>query len=753
MSVLSVNDLETNVVCKHMKFTERPNLRAIDYLHNQTDDELERCCYPEGGNAHLILKHGKHSLSKKQKKATVTILRNYIAACVQAGGMLEVEYSQRKGQGRLFGNPSTQNAKRVVRHVLFRDTTVDVDMVNAHPVLLRWLCKKHLPDLPVVNLEHYIHNREKCYQDAMKAKKELSRGMVKTLHLKCLNREGRMPPDERVTPFLEEFDKEMKKTMESLCHVEALKKYVSKGNGANVQGKFMAALLQDFEHQTLQVAMQELQRQGFEIAVPMHDGCLIYKSHERVLDDTVLEALAGVCNRKFPSLDIKWAYKDHGTELHVPDEYEERGFQNRYDTAKAEFERCHFKVVEEGSFGKRQQDGSVTWFSKSNLVDAYEDHPCPMFIKDWLVDSKKQKYRCTGVYPPDQTCPSDVYNLWLPDAMSLVTDYTPDREGMNLLLAHIRTVINGEEQSNYFLMWVAHMIQHPSRKAVMINLIGSKEGGGKGSLVDVLRRLIGEKKLLETTSPSKDVFGAFNGQMEHASLVYLNEMSAKEMSGTEEYLKGMITDASFIINQKYQKARQVTSYHRFISSSNNLNPKKVTKGSRRDLTILCSNDLVENKPYFAKLHAAIDNQNCTKTLYEHFLNMDCTGFEGMVVPKTAFQEELEDEADTPEYLWFRDWAVDNYHENWCWSPQRFQVMDVYGDFCKWYGKRHPDYGLKPQHKFTSEFRHRVLSRVVGENYTSCWKKSNGRNWYCVDKDVVEQHFGIGSAGCYSSDGE
>ena len=66
----------------------------------------------------------------------------------------------------------------------------------------------------------------------------------------------------------------------------------------------------------------------------------------------------------------------------------------------------------------------------------------------------------------------------------------------------------------------------------------------------LLSNVMGKKKLYETTSPSRDVWGNFNSVMSSAFLVNLNEISKRESFQAEGQIKGLITDPIVTINTK-----------------------------------------------------------------------------------------------------------------------------------------------------------------------------------------------------------
>jgi phage/plasmid-associated DNA primase len=55
-------------------------------------------------------------------------------------------------------------------------------------------------------------------------------------------------------------------------------------------------------------------------------------------------------------------------------------------------------------------------------------------------------------------------------------------------------------------------------------------------------------------------------------LVNLNELSKSETKGNEGQFKQMVTDGKLTINSKGVAQYQIDSYHRFFTTTNNLDP-------------------------------------------------------------------------------------------------------------------------------------------------------------------------------------
>jgi hypothetical protein len=109
-----------------------------------------------------------------------TILNKYLMK--SRNGAVKTEYKQNNSFGRFYAvkSVSMQSMPREVRHTLAKDFYVDIDVVNAHPVILAHLCKQR--DLSPKILKKYIKNR-----DSMLERLKVDRETAKTVVLSMIN--------------------------------------------------------------------------------------------------------------------------------------------------------------------------------------------------------------------------------------------------------------------------------------------------------------------------------------------------------------------------------------------------------------------------------------------------------------------------------------------------------------------------------------------------------------------------------------
>jgi hypothetical protein len=160
--------------------------------------------------------------------------------------------------------------------------------------------------------------------------------------------------------------------------------------------------------------------------------------------------------------------------------------------------------------------------------------------------------------------------------------------------------------------------------------------------------MLGKSKCIESTNPSRDVWGNFNGLMANAFFVNLNELSKNDTKEVEGKFKGLVTDPHIYINNKGKGQFKIKSYHRFLITTNNEDPIKTSVDDRRNLIIRASDEVCGNKAYFSKLYKLLDDVNVIRTCYDYFNSIpNLENFHEIDTPKTEHQTNLAKLSLTP----------------------------------------------------------------------------------------------------------
>lgn len=210
----------------------------------------------------------------------------------------EVEYRfvSKQKEGRLYSKvPSLQGISRVIRHTLARDIYWDVDMQNAHPIILEFYCKEN--NISCSSLEYYNNNRNECFKSLMDTF-NISRDDAKRIPLTSINGGAIY---ENCPQWMLDFHTELFKIRESICKLNpqyvkrAKDNYNNKLKGReqtlknpknktknkplfeNINGSACNYLLCKYENIILQCCLNKIEELSFKVGALVFDGFMLYK--------------------------------------------------------------------------------------------------------------------------------------------------------------------------------------------------------------------------------------------------------------------------------------------------------------------------------------------------------------------------------------------------------------------------------------------------------------------------------------------
>lgn len=629
-----------------MQFVEKVDLRAVNYLSSLSFEKYKQ--------------YINWDCNMDEKKKMFENFKIFCKLNIKSKGEVKRLYSYTLPTpndvgGRLFCGSSIQGLPRDIRGAIIKHTT-DIDMKNAHPVILRYLCKLNNINCP--NLHYFCENRDDIFKSISDDREYCKKIFLKAVNNDKINRTEK-------NKLFKDFDKECKNIQTTLCNNREYKHIVDcvhAGKLYNWYGSAINRILCSYENKILQEIINVINKKGIEISVLMFDGLMV---NGDFYDNTdLLIEIENHVNTEFEGLNMQLSFKEHSNLIEIPDDYtiptqeeiKESIEINSFDKVCKEFELTHSKIIKASAF-MADIDNNFIMMSRAQIRTSYEHLAYEeikfdkdgnqqiikkQFIDDWLKYDKVRNYKSVGIYPPPLVCPDNVLNLWKPFDMELIEEYEHKEEDLQIMLKHIKILCNNEDSIyQYIIRWIGQMIRYPAVKTICPTLI-SEEGAGKGTLMKLMKRMLGKDKLFETTRPSRDVWGDFNGRMANSFLVCLNELSKKETTESMNYFKGLVTDIDLEINTKGVGQYQIQSYHRFIITTNNEEPINTTKGDRRKLIIRSSDELVNNKEYYVMMNdVLLPDVNFIKTCYEYFKNLDgLDTFLSIPMPTTEYQEDL-----------------------------------------------------------------------------------------------------------------
>lgn len=278
--------------------------------------------------------------------------------------------------------------------------------------------------------------------------------------------------------------------------------------------------------------------------------------------------------------------------------------------------------------------------------------------KAWLKapPSKRRQYPGGIVFnPPTREGAADVngfFNLWQGFCIK------PKPGDWSLLRQHVweNVVQENEDHFTWLLAWFARLIQDPGgeRPGTAIALKG-QQGTGKGTLISQFEYIFGPHFL--HLMHSGQLTGNFNGHLKNALLCFLDEGFWGGNKDAEGVLKGLITERSWLCNEKNEKPVTIKSHLNIVLASNNEWFVPTGLEERRFFVLKMSDRHRQDKPYF-KAIAHQMNTGGREAFFHDLLHMDISGVDLRTAPKTKALLEQIEHSMGPVQRWFYECLKD-----------------------------------------------------------------------------------------------
>lgn len=210
----------------------------------------------------------------REKRKEFDFLLGLKKICKNSNGIIQTTYKPSKNlktQGRLFAqNASLQSLPREFRGCLANGLLYDIDIINAHPILLQQYCEKN--GIRCDNLKYYCNNRDDVLNEIM-IEYDYTRDEAKNLFLRSIN--GGF--SEGIT---NKFYVDLKKEIKEIHNLITLKnndlyKSLKKRKDFNIEGSVTNVILCDLENLVITTAYEYLSNNDYDVCVLVFDGLMI----------------------------------------------------------------------------------------------------------------------------------------------------------------------------------------------------------------------------------------------------------------------------------------------------------------------------------------------------------------------------------------------------------------------------------------------------------------------------------------------
>ena len=585
-------------------------------------------------------------------------------------GSIRVSYHQpgNRNFGRFFADVSLQNMPREIRHTIASEFYDDVDMVNAHPIILQQLCERF--DLVCDRLEDYNENREKHLEDLS----EVSREDAKRVFLSIINGGSKdYKSIKKPTKFLKRFKREMDDLLEDVAEkypTEYERRKIS--NPENPIGSTVNVVMCDFENQILQCVLKFYQSKGIidNNCVLCFDGIMIPKHGDT--ESFINECESYILEKTKFKVQLKIKPMTDGFDFECQPYVEYKNFDPKDEFTWLEFDEkwrgCSFTSmdeviehtrsdlnrvfcrVEQGSgFIVKKTDCDENLYDiidrNSNFTDIFfryaeDDKVKELSFKRYLQIFSNHINRFRSInFAPNNNDPL-LFNLW----SGFQAQYGSN-SSVELILNHIKEVYcdNCNESYEYFLDLIYYIIKYPEKPlGVATFFYSKKQGSGKNIILDFLEEYVFGKNITHYTTGLDNILEKHNHMLKSKKVVIVDEIASSSDTwlGNFDKLKSMLTGGSLVINPKGVNQYSIKNVLSWFLISNNEDCLKIEASDRRYFCLKVSEKYVGNKQYFKEL-AATFNQETGDSFFTYIMDRgDERDVNIRIPPMNAFKKHL-----------------------------------------------------------------------------------------------------------------
>lgn len=673
------------------------------------------------------------------------------------GNIHKVKYFQIDNglHGRYYASNGAAAMLREVRHTIFYDYYNDYDFVNCHPVILSWMCKNMNIECPRLN--EYIANR-----DVLK----VGIPNIKILVLAIINGgKKEFNALENKSEFIIDFYNEMKnvrgEVTNNLWAFYNKAFHAKKDPSFNMDGSCMSYIMQFVEGQLLNHLITEVNKmlttdQKSKLIL-CFDGIMIPKDakidlvklntyiqnlgiditiskktmkpinleeigYEEV-DYDELDAVENVeikCVNNF-NFDEDYYYASFENELNRHGIFESsedviKFLQDKFTKV------CAF--VNDNIIIKNDSDNNYRIIPRSKLINSFIQYKYgKKTIQSSLNKILFANMKYFNVFTKsvsDFSFPRDnkTFDLSRPYKARIIENV--NQESVDTFSQFVKEIICNDEEDmfNYIWNWLIFICKFPHLKSKVALFLVSKEGCGKGFLIDFLcHYIMGDFNTIPNMNGIDQLVGEKNLRLLGKKLVSVNELSSTKdtFSASLNKIKSIITEDDISIRPLYCEGFNAKQTLELVFSSNFANSMIISESDRR-MVVPTINEVHQNdKAYFGTLRSKLYNMESANSIYTTLFNSNLKSddFYRMRIPISSRKQEIKDISKSNCCVFIDEYREDNDND------MRIETKDLWNSYLHWCSQNNE-----------KAYRKQLFKSMIIE-YGVKFIKSNGKLLYIL----------------------
>jgi len=264
----------------------------------------------------------------------------------------------------------------------------------------------------------------------------------------------------------------------------------------------------------------------------------------------------------------------------------------------------------------------------------------------WTLHPQRRQYD-NIVFAPNRDVPNS-FNLW----KGFNCEAIPGDKHLKFLEHILKNVCSGnEEHYNYFIGWLARLVQDPGCPGEVALVMRGRRGTGKSFVLKIVGKLFGRHFL--QVSDSKHLVGSFNAHLRDVVLLFGDEAFFAGDKKHESVLKTLITEDTLIIEGKGIDAEAAMNFVHLALASNEDWVVPAGLDERRFFVLEVGDGQRMNNAYFGELSNIMENGGLENLLH-YLLNYDLKNFEVRKVPQTRALQDQKLLSMGVDFQWFQE---------------------------------------------------------------------------------------------------
>jgi len=601
----------------------------------------------------------KYNLKSKDDFDHLTMLEKYLENSYK--NKIKVTYKQRSGRLYAVGGVSLQSMKRIFRETIAQNHYVDIDMCNAHPVILLHLCRQY--GFETSYLDRYVNEREsllKHFDSRSVGKKTflaIMNGGISDFK-QVMQNSNNNDLKQLITGFRNEMLNIHKAFADKFGEEfeNRVKQRQADGKDYNHEASLMNVHLCRFENKILNEMWTYFGKS--KSAVLCFDGIMLPRLQDEEYDlDGCMEHI-----KDSLGIDMKITVKpfENIIDISKPDPYtsELMHFEDHLRMPRGvvsnemldDYFKNAFKIIERSqnhvfvrvrAINYDTDTEETQWVSRSFstvkaslpyfvTVENQEFDPLKKINKKnkkhvrkrlrELLDERRDN-RCLEMYSNITFIPylksKKNFNLrrefnafpgftWDNDDIKTNIDFTQTK-----MYSHLRDIICGgrEGEFNHFISHLADIIQDPAKIKNDAHFFLSIPGCGKGLMAQWFNNVLGNQLVYTITNPERYFKNSFNSSSTFKLVKIFEELKSGFGENFHDRMKAEITCKTENLEHKGSDVLVVPHFARFWFFTNNENSIYVDPHERRFTIHKCSSARVNDREYFNDLVNEIENKD------------------------------------------------------------------------------------------------------------------------------------------------